>query len=67
MALNLHIVGILLDPAPITYKKDQMIFVYPGDTLTISGWNVDGGKWIIVTTNQDGKIILGNALAQISE
>lgn len=54
---------------PNRLKSFSLRFVnvaYPGDTLTVSGWNVDGGKWVIVTTNQDDKIILGNALAEIS-
>ena len=41
--------------------------VYPGDTLTTRGWKVDGGESLIVqTTNQDGKVVLGNALAEIT-
>jgi acyl dehydratase len=41
--------------------------VYPGDRLTTRGWKVDGdGSFIVQTTNQDGKVVLGNALAEIA-
>ncbi|HTJ47190.1 MAG TPA: MaoC/PaaZ C-terminal domain-containing protein [Kofleriaceae bacterium] len=39
--------------------------VFPGDELTTSGWSVDG-KWIVRTTNQDGKVVLSNAIADVS-
>ncbi len=44
-----------------------MNVAFPGDTLTTWGWRVNGGKYVIVTTNQDGQIILGNGLAEIGE
>lgn len=41
--------------------------VYTGDTLTTRGWRVDdGGSYIVQTTNQEGKVVLGNALAEIA-
>jgi acyl dehydratase len=39
--------------------------VVPGDELTPSGWDVGGGKWIVRTTNQDGKTVLSNGVASI--
>lgn len=39
--------------------------VFPGDELTTSGWSIDG-KWIVRTTNQDGKVVLSNAIADVS-
>ena len=42
-----------------------MNVAFPGDTLITQGWQVDSGRYVIQTTNQDGKIILGNALAKI--
>ena len=42
-----------------------MNVAYPGDTLITEGWQVDSGRYVIQMTNQDGKIILGNALAEI--
>jgi len=44
-----------------------MNVVFPGDTLATSGWRVNGGTYVIAATNQDGKIILGKAVAQINE
>jgi hypothetical protein len=44
-----------------------MNVVYPGDTLITQGWQTqEKGQFVIQTTNQDGKIILGNSLAVIS-
>jgi len=40
--------------------------VYPGDTLITSGWKVEEGKYIIITTNQDEKLVLSNAFATVS-
>jgi acyl dehydratase len=39
--------------------------VFPGDELTTSGWSIDG-KWIVRTANQDGKVVLTNATAEVS-
>ena len=39
---------------------------YPGDTLTTQGWRNGPGEYIIQMVNQDGRIILGNAMAQIA-
>ena len=36
-----------------------------GDTLITEGWQMDSRRYIIQTTNQEGKIILGNAMAEI--
>jgi acyl dehydratase len=40
--------------------------VFPGDTLIIEGWKVNTGTYIIQTRTQDGRIVLGNAKAEIS-
>lgn len=43
-----------------------MNVVFPGDTLITEGWKTDdNGTYIIRTTNQEGKVILGNALAEV--
>jgi len=34
-------------------------------TLITKGWKAEGNKYIIQTVNQDGKPILGNALAGV--
>jgi len=39
--------------------------VYPGDTLITSGWKIDKNRHLFVTTNQDGKVVLGNTLAKV--
>lgn len=55
------------DPARLkSFAVRFMNVVYPGDTLITEGWESDtDGTYIIRTTNQDGKIILGNAIAQV--
>lgn len=40
--------------------------VYPGDTLTTQGWKTGLNQYIIQTINQDGKIVLGNAMTSIN-
>jgi acyl dehydratase len=39
--------------------------VYPEDTLITEGWKADDNQYIIQTVNQDGKQILGNAMAAV--
>ncbi len=39
--------------------------VYPGDTIITEGWRMGGGKYIIQTKNQDEKVILSNAAAEV--
>lgn len=41
--------------------------VYPGDTLITEGWKLEEDRYIIRTTNQDGKVVLGNGLALIDQ
>jgi acyl dehydratase len=41
--------------------------VYPGDTLTTSGWKMAPGKYLIQTTTQDGRIVLGNGSAVLAK
>ncbi|RJQ83284.1 MAG: hypothetical protein C4519_06905 [Desulfobacteraceae bacterium] len=55
------------DPAQLkSFGVRFMNVAYPGDTLITEGWKSDtDGTYIIRTINQDGKIILGNALAEI--
>jgi len=43
-----------------------MNVVYPGETLIIEGWKGGAGKAIIRTSAQDGRVLLGNAVAEIS-
>ena len=39
--------------------------VFPGDTLTTEGWELEAGKYVIRTTTQDGREVLGNGLVEI--
>lgn len=53
---------------PARFKSFSCRFqqvVYPGDTLITEGWKVDRGTYIVRTTTQDGRIALGNAVAEI--
>ena len=40
--------------------------VFPGDTLTTRGWNMDGHQYIVTTSTQEGKVVLSNATAEIA-
>jgi acyl dehydratase len=42
-----------------------MGLAFPGDRLIIQGWKTDGKRYIIQTKNQNDRIILGNALAEV--
>ena len=39
--------------------------VFPGDTLTTEGWQVEPGKWVVQTRTQEQKVVLSNSLAEI--
>jgi acyl dehydratase len=39
--------------------------VFPGDTLTTDGWKAGEGRYIIQTKTQDGRVVLGNAVAEV--
>jgi acyl dehydratase len=55
------------DPAKLkSFGVRFMNVVFPGDTLITEGWKVDDGKYIVTTTNQDGKTILGNAVVEVA-
>jgi acyl dehydratase len=53
---------------PARFKSFSARFmgvVFPGDTLITEGWRLDNQTYIVQTKNQDGKIVLGNGLAEI--
>ncbi len=53
------------DPARLkSFGVRFMNVVYPGDTLITEGWKVDSGRFIVQTTNHEGKTVLGNGLAE---
>jgi acyl dehydratase len=54
---------------PARFKSFSCRFtgvVFPGDTLTIEGWKAEEGKYIIQTKTQDGRVVLGNAVAEVA-
>jgi acyl dehydratase len=38
--------------------------VFPGDTLTTEGWQVEPGRWVIRTKTQDDRLVLSNSIAE---
>lgn len=40
--------------------------VFPGDTLTTEGWQLEPGKWIVQTKQQEGKLVLSNSVAEVA-
>ncbi|MBT4268775.1 MAG: hypothetical protein HN580_27905 [Deltaproteobacteria bacterium] len=59
----------ICDSDPDKLKSFSVRFMnvsYPGDTLKTEAWKVDDKKYIVRTINQDGTIILGNALAELN-
>jgi len=42
-----------------------MNVVYPGDMLITEGWKTDTGIYVIQTKTQDGRVVLGNAVAEV--
>lgn len=56
------------DPARLKSLSVRFVSVaFPGDTLVTEGWRASSGRYLLRTVNQDGKIILGNAVAEVSE
>jgi len=54
------------DPARFkSFSVRFMNVVYPGDTLITEGWKRDTGAYIIQTKTRDGRIVLGNAEAEV--
>jgi len=55
------------DPARFRSFSARFVgVVFPGDTLITEGWEIDGGKYIVRTMNQDGNLVLGNGMAELS-
>jgi len=54
------------DPARFkSFSVRFMNVVYPGDTLITEGWKRDTGAYIIQTKTRDGRVVLGNAEAEV--
>lgn len=53
------------DPALLkSYAVRFVNVVYPEDTLITEGWSQGSGRFIVRTTNQHGKTVLGNGLVE---
>jgi acyl dehydratase len=39
--------------------------VFPGDTLTTSGWQVAPGRWVVQVKTQEDKVVLSHAAAEV--
>jgi acyl dehydratase len=40
--------------------------VLPGESITTRGWQLDGGRYLVTATASDERIVLSNAIAEIS-
>ena len=55
------------DPARFkSFLVRFMNVVYPGDTLITEGWKTGTGAYIIQTKTRDGRVVLGNAMAEVA-
>jgi len=53
---------------PARFKSFAVRFmgpVFPGDTLITEGWKKGNGAYIIHTKTRDGRVVLGNAVAEV--
>lgn len=58
------------DSDPAKFKSFSARFteaVFPGDTITTEGWKDAPGGYIIQAKTQNGKVVLGNAYAEVAE
>jgi acyl dehydratase len=54
------------DPARLkSFAVRFMGPVFPGETLVTEGWKAGSGKYIVRTSTLDGRVVLGNALAEV--
>ncbi len=57
------------DSDPSKFKSFSVRFtevVFPGDTITTEGWSDEPGGYIIQAKTQNGKVVLGNAYAEVA-
>ncbi|MFC1859622.1 MaoC/PaaZ C-terminal domain-containing protein [Thermodesulfobacteriota bacterium] len=53
------------DPEKLkSFSTRFMGVVFPGDTLITEGWETDQGTYIVQTKTLDGRLVLGNAVAE---
>jgi acyl dehydratase len=54
------------DPSRLKSLSSRFLdVVYPGDVLVTEGWKMDSGRYLIRTRSQQGRIVLGNGVAEI--
>ncbi len=54
---------------PARFKSFAVRFtgvVYPGDTIITEGWDAGNGRHIVQSKTQDGRLVLGNGLAEVA-
>lgn len=59
----------LCDGDPTRFKSFAARFsgvVFPGDTLTTTGWELSPGRYAIEVTTQDGRKVLSNSVAEVA-
>ena len=62
------ILNSVCDGDPARFKTFGARFtgvVFPGETLITEGWKAEEGKYIIQTKTGDGRVVLGNGVAEI--
>jgi len=63
------ILHAVCDSNPARFKSFSTRFmgiVFPGDTLITEGWGINGGTYVIRTKTEDGRVVLGNAVAEVA-
>ena len=63
------IIQSLCESDPTRFKSFGARFmgpVFPGDTLITEGWQVDKSTYIIRTKTQDGRVVLGDGLTEVT-
>lgn len=54
------------DPSRLkSFSARFMNVVYPGETLSVAGWKQGAGRYIVQVKAGDGRLVLGNALAEL--
>lgn len=54
------------DPARFkSFAARFMDIVFPGDTLITEGWKLENGRYVLRVQTTEGKIVLGNAVAEV--
>jgi acyl dehydratase len=55
------------DPAKLkSFGARFMNVVFPGETLVVEGWRQSERKYVIQVKNQEGRVVLGNSIAELS-